>query len=385
MALQWITPAGNLGIVPELEYYRFPLEANDPAAGTLVYSRVSGRLPPGIQVVATGALQGVPVSEQNGDSSTEYTFTVRVRNTLSNRVADRTFSITITNVSPPVIIPRNVYLGLYLDGTEVNQQLEAVEATPGAVLTWRVKSGELPPGLNLTSRGLLVGYVEPIPNPDPGTQPGWDATAWNYLGWDFPERAISKTFIFTVEVTDGVNYDLSTYTLRVFPRSSLTADNDELPVDTTTLETGVGLSIDYGSLHNPIITTTQSDIPPARQGSYFSFNVDAFDLDGSILQYTVPVVASGAFDEQTIVGNSLPYVASELTVGNLFVGAWPSAQSTILPENTVSTSTLNSTTPDLVPGDQIKVLADDPATPDVSLIWYNGTVNNHSNCIFVQF
>ena len=53
MALpKWITPAGDLGIIPETEYYQYTLDAYDPSAGTLVYSRVSGRLPLGIQVVS---------------------------------------------------------------------------------------------------------------------------------------------------------------------------------------------------------------------------------------------------------------------------------------------------------------------------------------------
>jgi hypothetical protein len=372
MALpKWITPAGNLGIVPELDYYQFPLDAYDASGGTLVFSRVSGRLPPGIQVVTTGKLQGIPVSELGGDKNVEYRFTIRVTNTTTNAVADRTFNLTVTNVAPPVIIPRNVYLGLYLDGTVVNQQLEAIESTPGATLTWRVKSGETPPGLSLSTSGLLNGYVEPIQDPAPGTQDGWDATAWNYLGWDFPLRAISKTFTFTVEVFDGVNYDLSTYRLQVYPRSSLTADNDSLPVDTSTLTTGVGLSIDYGSLHNPIITTVQSDLVPARQGSYFSFNVDAIDLDNDVLQYSVPVIASGAFDEQYLIGNSIPYVAATPINGNLFAGSWPDAQYTILPENTVSTSTVDLSTPNLLPGDLIKV-------SDSTNFWREATVNNHS-------
>ena len=39
MALpKWITPAGNLGIVPELEYYQFNLDAYDASGGILVYS-----------------------------------------------------------------------------------------------------------------------------------------------------------------------------------------------------------------------------------------------------------------------------------------------------------------------------------------------------------
>ena len=59
MALpKWITPAGNLGIVPELEYYEFPLDAYDASAGTLIFSLISGRLPSGLQIINTGKIQG---------------------------------------------------------------------------------------------------------------------------------------------------------------------------------------------------------------------------------------------------------------------------------------------------------------------------------------
>ena len=76
MALpKWITPAGNLGIVPELEYYDFTLDAYDDAGGTLVYSFISGKMPPGIQLVSTGALRGIPVSTTFSDFGVAYSTT----------------------------------------------------------------------------------------------------------------------------------------------------------------------------------------------------------------------------------------------------------------------------------------------------------------------
>lgn len=361
MALpKWITPAGNLGIIPELEYYQFDFDAYDASGGTLVYSRVSGRFPLGIQLVnsnGTGRLQGIPVSEKGGDQNVEYRFTIRVKNSSTNEVADRTFTITVSNIAPPIITPKNVDLGLYLDGTIVNLQLEAIEFTPGATLTWRVKSGDLPSGLYLSDTGLLYGYIKPIPEPGAGATPGWDLTPWDYdtdltdqnvaggdptpsFGWDFPLRAINKTFNFTVEVYDGVNYDTSTYRLEVFPRSSLTADNDVLTVDYGDLSTGEGLADIEGAKHDPIIITTQADLPPIRQGSYFSFNVDALDLDGDVLQYSIPSSASGAFDEQIISGPSLPYVAAT-PIGSLLYGG--------------ANNLIDTTSPGLIPGDNIKV------------------------------
>ena len=54
---KWITPAGDLGTVPETEYYQYDLDAVDSSGGTLVFTLVSGTLPKGIQVVETGRLQ----------------------------------------------------------------------------------------------------------------------------------------------------------------------------------------------------------------------------------------------------------------------------------------------------------------------------------------
>ena len=147
---QWITPAGNLGIVPSAEYYQYALDAFTTAGGTLAYARVSGILPPGIQITTAGVLQGIPVSTAGPDLNQTYTFTVRVTNTSDGLLADRTFQLTITNVAPPQIVPRNVDLGIYFDGDIVDLQLVATEYVLGDNLVWSIKSGELPAGLDLS-------------------------------------------------------------------------------------------------------------------------------------------------------------------------------------------------------------------------------------------
>lgn len=368
---KWITPEGNLGIVPELEYYQFSFDSYDVNGGTLSYSLISGRLPLGLQIISTGKIQGIPVSSlQTGDINEVYRFTIRVKNLSTGSVSDRTFNITITNVAPPVIIPRNVDLGLYLDGTEISIQLEAVEFTPGADLTWTLNSGSLPPGLNLSSSGLIYGYLEPIPGVGPESDPGWDDTPWSLLGWDFPLGAINQTFTFEIEVFDGVNYDITNYIIEVFPRSTLTADNSILTVDTTRLETGAGLITNDGVYHAPIITTVQNELVPVRQGSYFSFDFDAIDLDGDVIQYAVPSSAAGTFDEQSLAGNSIPYVAATPISGNLYAGVWPKVSSIDI--GGVETTVVDLTQPNYVNGDVIKVI-------NSSEIWQEATVNNHSS------
>ena len=374
MALpKWITPAGQLGIVPELDYYQYILDAYDPSAGTLVYSLVSGRLPPGIQIKSTGILQGIPVSGLTpGDKNVTYTFSIRAKNSLSNELTDRTFSLTVTNVAPPLIDTpdRNSFLGLFLDGTEYEQQLSAIEFTPGADLTWSLESGDLPPGITLTSSGLLSGYFRPILNDAAGLDTDWDDSAWSYLSWDSSPYAIKKRFIFTIKVDDGVSADLSTYTLDVYPRSSLTVDHDDISVDLTLLGTGVPLTIDIGNKHDPIITTTQSDLTPVREGSFFSFKFSAVDLDGDTLMYAIPALSTGAFDEQDFsIDPSLNYVATTPVGGRISAGIYPDISVSINANTNVSTSTLDTTQAWLEPGDDIKVL-------NSSGIWQEATVTS---------
>jgi hypothetical protein len=353
MALpKWITPAGNLGIVPALEFYQLPLQASDASGGTLVYTRVSGRLPPGIQVAQTGTLQGVPVSEAGPDNTQIYTFTIRVRNSDTGSIADRTFSLTISNVSPPIIIPRDVDLGLFYDGSTINIQLEAIEFIVEDNLVWSLKSGELPPGISLSPGGLLSGFLRPILPIGPESDPDWDDTPWDLLGWDFTVGFTRKLFTFTVEVTDGANTDASTYTLDVFPRQSLIASTDTLTADNSFV------TVNILPKHFPIILTTQDDMVVERQGGYYSFQIRAIDLNGDVLQYAMPAVTTGAFDEH--LNNEIPYVNQIVNDGNLY---------------TALTSVTLPSKPSLQQGDQIQVLYTDPLTTD-PVQWYSANVSS---------
>ena len=450
MALpKWLTPAGNLGIVPELEYYQFPLDAYDAAGGTIKFYLVSGEFPPGIQInESANRLQGIPVSTAGPDQNQSYTFTIRAENvidfvgnisnktltvtsvgngtiapgqtitgngitegtviltqvsgangavgtytvdlaqtvastdiTTTDGIVDRTFTLTITNVAPPVIVPKstvktvrvslggstlttnigdyvtqtvsganatvisssinsdvvtvrynsgsftmglgnltlisgnvtvadtNTYpisstvvssisrrdLGNYFDGTLVNEQLVAVEFIVEDNLVWSVKSGELPDGVTLSADGLLYGYIRPIPATDPSGSPGWDRTAWDLdpdldgttfspYGWDFPLGTTSRNYEFTIQVTDGINYDEARYQLFVYPKSAYKSDSKLITVDATISE-GKGLTVDIGSRHEPIITTVETDLYPQRADDYFQFNFDAIDLDGDVTEW----------------------------------------------------------------------------------------------------
>ena len=372
---QWLTPAGNLGIVPSVEYYQFPLDAYDTAGGTLQFTKLSGILPPGLQITRTGVIQGIPVSTAGPDINQEYTFTVRVKNLSDNLIADRSFNLTITNVAPPIIVPRNVDLGEYFDGQTVDLQLEATEFILGDNLTWSLKSGTIPPGLTISTAGLIHGYINLIPAAGPSSNPGWDLTDWDErytisgssktLGWEFPVGTAAKHFEFTIEVSDGALTDVSTYKMYVIPKLSTTADGTFLTVDATIVN-GVELTVDTGPKHKPIILTTQSQVDPGRQGDWYTFKIDATDLDGDVLNCNVATLSKGSFDEQANVLGQSTYVGRSFVAdGNIAVG-------TIFGSNT---------TPYLQSGDAIQVLVPftDLTSSQTTHIWYDATVNNHAS------
>ena len=362
----WLTPAGNLGIVPEAEYYQLALDAYDTSGGTLQFFKLSGTLPPGIQLTSTGTLQGIPISTSGPDLNQEYAFTVRVQNQNTRAITDRTFRLIITNIAPPIIIPRDEDLGIVFDGTLINKQLVAEEFILGNNLVWTIKSGTLPPGITLSSSGLLFGYLEQIPAVGPSSTPGWDKTEWDEvyqiqntagaLGWDFPIGTTSERFNFTVEVSDGSRFDLSNYTVLVEPRRFYAADSTNLTVDLT------NFTVDTGSRHVPIILTIQNDIPNSRQGSWFSLKIDAVDLDGDKLEYRIPSLTQGTFDEYTeFTGNTC--VDAVVSNGNISIGL-----------------TDNTTLPALVQGDTIQVLVSTfiPELAQQTLVWYDADITNFS-------
>lgn len=110
-----------------------------------------------------GILQGVPtfLNPIAVDQSQEYRFTVRATSS-AGHVTDQTFSLTITNVFGPVIEPNNTNLGTFFDGSYYNQQLSVAELNPAVQIQWSVKEGTLPPGVELSSTGLLSGYIQPL-------------------------------------------------------------------------------------------------------------------------------------------------------------------------------------------------------------------------------
>lgn len=299
----WITKAGEITQIAEEEYYEFQLDAYDTSGSALSFQIISGRLGNGLQLHKGGLIQGIAVIEDvtNADSYSK-SFTVRAKNA-SGKISDRTFKIVVNPTALPQIVPKNVSLGTIYDGYHLVLQLEATDPSPNAKLTWRFVSGELPPGVTMTSTGLISGYVLPYVTPGGEGVLGWSMAGWDVIIWDTSTAdAQSRTYQFLVQVSDGIRYDESTYTINVLAKKLFTVDNDEIIVNNTLI------TVDTDDKHSPIILTEPSTLPEQRQASNFAFKIDGFDIEGAAIEYALSQVNAVLYDQGIPTGSTPGWV-----------------------------------------------------------------------------
>ena len=270
------------------------------ATGTMIptfrkdiyYILIAGQLPSGIQCSANGTIIGVPdaLASLQGvpfdvTRSVTSKFTLRAytenQDRSIDRIRDRTFTITVVNTNAPKFTSAS-NLGTYYDGDRLNIQL-AIDnvgpTTPGVV---SLIGGELPGQVSVSASGLISGYIKPAANVD---QPaGYDLTPEDVYPYDFLVSAINKNYQFTLEVTDGINSDIKTFSFFVYDRSTLNASTTEITADTTEI------TADETTERRPfIINSIPSDLGTVRGDNYFAYQFVANDYDTSDLKYAVSV------------------------------------------------------------------------------------------------
>ena len=284
----WITPAGNLGVIPEGVFFQLPLEARDPNGPGVTFALIAGTLPTGVQLNATGSIVGVPVARLQGvpiDVSRDVTskFTIRaISQDIPPRVRDRTFEITITGDDAPEFTTPAGSLGTFYDGDSISIQIGYTDTDPADEVTVRLVSGELPIGVTVSSTGLISGNIQPAPNVDDPA--GYDLTPIYTLPYDFLVSAINKNYQFTLEVTDGRNSDLRTFEFFVYNRDSLTADNTTITSDNITV------TADETTERKPfIINAVPNNLGTVRGDNYYAYQFIGDDYDTPLLQYAISV------------------------------------------------------------------------------------------------
>jgi hypothetical protein len=155
-SLTWVTPPGSIANFPigSPSTTRLIVADTGNTGATLTYSKISGDLPPGLSLSATGVISGTPAyvtSSNNYFISIDYNFIVRVISS-DGQVLDGKFTIIITNTVNQDFqwtTPEGI-LGTIPNGNFYSLTIQA-QSSAGLGITYSLVSGELPPGMQLIS------------------------------------------------------------------------------------------------------------------------------------------------------------------------------------------------------------------------------------------
>jgi hypothetical protein len=297
----WVTPAGTLGTIPEGVFYRVPLVATSDS--TVYYRVIAGRLPPGVQINETGVLSGNPsaVSTVQGvplavveDTTSQFAvraYTERVVNgvTVIDKLADRTFSLTIAGISTVTWTTPAGTIGTYFDGSQITD-LTVSYTDPDIYATNIVTliAGALPTGLTVSTDGVISGYITP----------NADATL------------TSVTYSFTLRVSNGISSDTRTFNILVYARSTMTADNTHVTADNTFI------TADTAPVQPPIITTPVGSIGSTRSDNFYAFEFTGLDFANNAFEFIATTALPPGLTLDPISGWMYGYVPFEGILSN---------------------------------------------------------------------
>jgi hypothetical protein len=272
-----------------------------PVGSTL--KLISGNIPPGLRIDGT-TLRGTPLEVAR---ETEFKFVIRA--TLNDEIEDRTFKITIVGADEPIWVTPEGDLALgnnnavyVLDSSPINYQLQATDKDLGAgqKLEYFIASGDgqLPPGITLSSTGLISGVVDPVLALDKLAAQGYyDDNAYGTYAFDFGTRPangydsyfydvdtydlsvptkspkkLNRNYQFRVSVSDGDTVSKRQFRIYVVGDDFLRSDN-------TILQIGDGVfSADNTHVRTPI-WLTPSELGYRRANNYVTLFLDIVDKE----------------------------------------------------------------------------------------------------------
>ncbi len=272
-----------------------------PVGSTL--KLISGNIPPGLRIDGT-TLRGTPLEVAR---ETEFKFVIRA--TLNDEVEDRTFKVTIVGADEPIWVTPEGDLALgnnnavyVLDSSPINYQLQATDKdlSAGQKLEYFIASGDgqLPPGITLSSTGLISGVVDPVLALDKLAAQGYyDDNAYGSYAFDFGTRPangydsyfydvdtydlsvptkspkkLNRNYQFRVSVSDGDTVSKRQFRIYVVGDDFLRSDN-------TILQIGDGVfSADNTHVRTPI-WLTPSELGYRRANNYVTLFLDIVDKE----------------------------------------------------------------------------------------------------------
>lgn len=299
MANFWSQSSGTtLATLEETVTATVSLPLSEPSATTQI---ISGTLPTGMRL-RNNVIEGTPFEVAR---DTTYKFVVRA--TYNEQISDRTFYIDVTGPDQPAWTTEEGLLPIgtnntffILDSSPVDYQLlaEDTDTAAGQTLEYFIGSndGELPPGIQLTTDGRLVGIVDPVLAIEKALGTGsFDTAQYDNAPYDFgvkssngydsffydttiydlsiPTRSpkkLNRYYQFTVTVSDGDT--IARRTFRIF-----VVGDDFLRVDNTIMQIGTGIfTADNTHVRVPIWLTPR-DFGFRRANNYVTLYLDVID------------------------------------------------------------------------------------------------------------
>ena len=265
----WQTPAGSLGTIPEGVFYSLPLLAT--ATDTVYYQLLAGALPRGMQIDETGIITGIPnatatvqgvPSDVPADTLSKFAIRAYTRTgSVINQLADRTFTLEVTNTAVPAFVTQPGQIAQLYDASLVTDLQIQFTGPENTII--RLASGSLPPGLTISTTGLISGLVS-LSN-------------------------LNINYQFTLQLTDGtvggtVNRSFSIY---VWSRNSLSADDTYITADNTFI------TADGTPILIPVLLNPQGSIGTVRSDNFFAYRFDGVSLSGELFTYIIDTEIPG--------------------------------------------------------------------------------------------
>ena len=311
----WLTPAGDLGIIPEEEYYEFNFRSFVTDGSNPTYRLIAGSLPNGLELKSNGTMTGMPIGTIGGvpaasNKITTSTFTIRITSP-DFEVADRTFSLTVAGILPQTITPVSANLGSYIDGTYLYIDINTIESNQYLVSTFSIIDGELPLGIKLDGNtGILSGYIRPFISEQTAATTGFDNSSFDEYLFDFSGTSTSKNYQFTVKADNGVTIDTKIYTIFVYALSSITADSTIITSDSDSLITADSAA----PKHSPVILDDSGSLGRIRQDTNIDIKINGIDFDGDLISYGV---ASGTLPPGLTLNTNSGWISGLIPSGSL--------------------------------------------------------------------
>ena len=255
---EFITPVGSFGINNTAQFVG-AISGTELTVTSITY----GTLSDGMVLRGTNIVQGTTIVDTG---------------TAAGGTGKYTVNISQSNLGAII----TGWIGTYYDGDLVDLPFDYTSQDPDETITVRLVSGELPLGLTLSPTGKLYGYIEPAANVN--EVPGYDETQIDTVPYDFVVSAINKNYQFTLEVTDGKSSSLRTFTIFVYNKNDLTADNSIITSDNTFV------TADQIVDRNPFLVNAEpSFLGRVRSDNYFAYQFRANDYDTADLTYSIAV------------------------------------------------------------------------------------------------